>query len=101
MAAPWKVLAGMIALIVICVEPAYAAEAPKASTREDRSAVERIGEAAENVGKKIEKAVTGVVKKVEEQRVGERLRETIKNAATRIGEELERIGKKIEEKFSK
>jgi hypothetical protein len=101
MTAPWKMLAGMIALIVVCVEPAYAAEAPKASTREDCGIAERIREAADNVGKKIDHAVTGAATKFEEQRVGERLRETIKNAATRTGEELERIGKRIEDKFSK
>ena len=97
----WKMLAAVFAMVVECGEAASAADSPKPSAREDRSAVERIGEAAENVGKKIEQAVTVVVKKVEEQRVGERLQATIKNAATKTGEELERVGKKIKEKFSK
>ena len=97
----WKMLAGVFAIVVACGEPVSAADSPKPSMREDRGVAERIGEAAENVGKKIEQAVSGVVKKVEEQRVGERLQRTIKNAATKTGEELERVGKKIEEKFSK
>ena len=100
-AAKWKMLAGMFAMMVVCVDPASAAEALKASAHENRGAAERLSEAAENVGKKIEEAVTGVAKKFEEQRVGERLGETIKNAATKTGEELERVGKKIEDKFSK
>lgn len=100
-AAKWNVLAGIFAMMVVCVDPASAAEAPKASAHENRGVMERLGEAAENVGKKIEEAVTGVAKKFEEQRVGERLGETIKNAATKTGEELERVGKQIEDKFSK
>lgn len=101
MAAKGKMFAGTFALMVVCVEPPSAADPPKASAREDRGIAERIREAAQNVGKKIEQAVTGVAKKFEEQRMGERLRETITNAATRTGEELERLGKKIEDKFSK
>lgn len=96
-----KMLASMFALMVACVEPACADEAPKTSAHEDRGVAEQIREAAENVGKKIDQAVTAAAKKFEEQRVGERLRETIKNAATRTGEELKRIGKKIKDKFSK
>jgi hypothetical protein len=88
-------------MVVECGEAASAADSPKPSARKDRSSVERIGEAAENVGKKIEQAVTVVVKNVEEQRVGERLQATIKNAATKTGKKLERVGKKIKEKFSK
>ena len=91
----------IFALMVACIEPVWGAEAPKASAREDRGITERIREAAENVGKKIDQAVTSAAKKFEEQRVGEQLRDTVKNAATRTGEELERIGKKIEDKFSK
>jgi hypothetical protein len=101
MAANAKMLAGLFAMVVVCAETASAADAPKASTHEDRGVAERIGEAAENAGKKIEQAVTGVVKQFEDQRVGERLGETIKNAATKTGEELERVANKIEEKFSK
>jgi hypothetical protein len=101
MAANLKILAALFAMVVACAEIASAADAPKASAHEDRGVVERIGEAAENVGKKIEQTVTGIVNKFEEQRVGERLGETIKNVATRTGEELERVANKIEEKFSK
>ena len=101
MATKWKKLVGLFAMMAACIESVSAAEAPKASRGEDRGVVERFGEAAENVGKKIEEAVTGVATKFEEQRVGERLGETIKNAATRTGEELERVGKTIEDKFSK
>jgi len=50
--------------------------------------------------KKIDEAVTELVKKFEEQRAGERLREKMKNAATKTGEELERVGKEIRDKFS-
>jgi hypothetical protein len=101
MAANVKMLAGLYAMVVACAETASAADAPKASTHEDRGVAERIGEAAEDVGKKVEQTVTEVVKKVEEQRVGERLGETIKNVATRTAEELECVANKIEEKFSK
>jgi hypothetical protein len=101
MAANVKILAGLFAMVVACAETASAADAPKASTHEDRGVAERIGEAAENVGKKIEQAVTEVVNKFEEQRVGQRLEGTIKNVATRTSEELERVANKIEEKFSK
>lgn len=97
----WKMITDVFAMAVACGEAASAADSPKPSAREDLSVAEQIGEAAENVGKKIEQAVTGVVKKVEEQRVGERLQATIKSAATKTGEELERVGKKIEKKFSK
>lgn len=97
----WKMIAAVFTILMACGEPASAAESPNPSAHEDRGIAERMGEAAENVGKKIEQAVTGVVKKVEEQRVGERLQTTIKTAATKTGEELERVGKKIEEKFSK
>jgi ribosome-binding protein aMBF1 (putative translation factor) len=97
----WKMRACIFAMVMACVEPASAAGAPIPSARENRGVAERIGEAAENVGKKIEKTVTGIVKKLEEPRVGERLGETIKNAARKTGVELERLGKKIEDKFSK
>ena len=69
MAAKWNVLAGMFAMIVVCVDSASAAEAPKAPAHENRGVAERLSDAAENVGKKIEEAVTGVAKKFEEQRV--------------------------------
>jgi hypothetical protein len=101
MAANVKILAGLFPMVVTCAETASAADAPKASTHEDRGVAERLSEAAENVGKKIERAVTGVLNKFEEQRVGARLGETIKNVATRTGEELERVANKIKEKFSK
>jgi ribosome-binding protein aMBF1 (putative translation factor) len=97
----WKMLVCIFAMVMVCVEPASAAGAPIPSPREDRGVAERIGEAAENVGKKIEQAVTGIMKKVEEQRVGERLGETIKNAARKTGVELERLSKRIEDKFLK
>jgi hypothetical protein len=96
----WKMIPTVFAMVVACGEAAPAADSPKPSAHEDRGIAERIGEAAENAGKKIEQAVTGVVKKVEEQRMGERLQATIESAATKTGEELERVGKKIEEKFS-
>lgn len=96
----WKTLAAAFA-IVVCAGSADAAEAPKASEKEDRGVVKKIEETAHNVGKRIEEGVTGTVKTFEEQRVGERLGETIKNAATKTGEELERVGKKIESTFSK
>lgn len=101
MTAKWNMLPGTLAMIIACVLPASAAERPKTAGREDRGVAERLGEAAENVGKKIEQAVTAVVKQFEEQRAGERLGETIKNTATKTGEELDRLEKKIEEKFSK
>jgi hypothetical protein len=96
----WKLLAGVFAMVVACGESASAAESLQPSARQDRGVAERIGETVENVGKKIEQAVTGVVKKVEAQRVGEQLGKTLKSAATKTGEELERVGKKLEEKFS-
>jgi hypothetical protein len=96
-----KILVGLFVLVVAGAETAFAADAPKPSAHENRGVAERVGEAAENLSKKIEQAVNGVVKKFEEQRVGERFRETIENVATRTGEELERVGKKIEDKFSK
>lgn len=101
MAGKWKMLACIFAMVMACVEPASAAGAPIPLAREDRGLAERISEVAENVGKKIERAVTGIVKKLEEQRVGERLGETIKNAARKTGIELERLGKRIEDKFSR
>jgi phage-related protein len=97
----WKMLAGIFVAMMVCVESASAAETSKTSAREDHGVAERLGEAAENVGKKIEQAVTGVAKQFEEQRVGERFVETIKKAGTKTGEELERVGKKIEDAFSK
>jgi len=99
-AAKWNILALMFIMVLVCFEPAVAAEAPKASAREDRGIGDRLGEAAQNMGKKIDHAVTELVKKFEEQRVGERLREKMKNAATKTGEELERVGKEIKDKFS-
>jgi hypothetical protein len=101
MVANLKILAWLFAMVVACVKTAYAADVPKPSAHEKCGVAERVGEAAENLSKKIEQAVNGVVKKLEEQRVGERFGETIKNVATRTGEELERAEKKIEGKFSK
>lgn len=100
MAAKWNILAVMFILMVMCLEPAVAAETPKASAREDRGIGERLGETAQNMEKKIDQAVIELVKKFEEQRVGERLREKMKNAVTKTGEELERVGKEIKDKFS-
>jgi formate-dependent nitrite reductase cytochrome c552 subunit len=101
MSEKWKMIAAMFAMVLMCGEPVSADDSPKRSAHEDRSVAVRIGEALENVGKRIEQAVTGVMKKVKEQRVGERLQATIKSAATKTGEELERVGKMIEENFSK
>jgi len=99
-AAKWNILALMFIIVVVCLEPAIAVEAPKASAQDDRGIGERLGEAAQNMEKKIDEAVTELVKKFEEQRAGERLREKMKNAATKTGEELERVGKEIRDKFS-
>ena len=95
-AAKWNILALMFIIVVVYLEPAIAAEAPKASAQDDRGIGERLGEAAQNMEKKIDEAVTELVKKFEEQR----LREKMKNAATKTGEELERLGKEIRDKFS-
>jgi len=100
-AAKWNRLAGMFIRLVVCLEPTVAAEAPKGSARENRGIAEQLGEAAQKMEKKFNQAVTELEKKFEEQRMGERLREKMKDAATKTGEELERVGKEIKDKFSK
>jgi len=94
-------LVNIFAIALLCLDPASAADPPKRPAREDQSVTERILEATQNLGKKIDQAVARAQKQFEEQRTRERLREKIKNAATRTSEELERIGKRIKDKFSK
>ena len=101
MSAKSIIFAGVFLATVVWVESAPIAETSRTSVREDRGVAERLGEAAENVRKKVEQAVNGVANKFEEQRVGERFVEKIKNAGTKTAEELERLGKKIEDAFSK
>jgi hypothetical protein len=80
---------------------AGAADTPPDSEKGPPGIVNKFEEAGRNVGKRVEEAVTGTVKKFEDQRVAERLADNIKKAAEKTGEEFERTGKRIQEKFSK
>ena len=73
--------------------------AADSTSSEGPGVVERVGETAKKVGKKIEEGVTKAAKKIEEKHVVDKVEQKLKKAADKTVEGFEKAGKKIEQKL--
>lgn len=67
----------------------------------DPSVLERIGNTAKKVGKKIEQGFTKAGKKLEQKNVGEKVERKLKKAARKTAEGFKKAGNKIDQKLSR
>ena len=99
MASKWMFVA-MMGLLAIGVSRGECLFAADSTSSEGPGVVERVGETAKKVGKKIEEGVTKAVKKIEEKHVVDKVEQKLKKAADKTAEGFEKAGKKIEQKLS-
>lgn len=61
--------------------------------------VDQIGTSVKNLATKIEKEVTGVVRKLEDSETPKKVGNEVKRSANVLGEKVEEAGKKLKESF--
>lgn len=67
--------------------------------KESDGVVDKVGTSVKNLAAKIEKEVTGVVKKLEESETPKKVGNELKRSAESLGQKVEEAGKKVKEAF--
>jgi hypothetical protein len=86
-------MAGGLCLLLGCIEGGWAGE----EKSKDQGMADQIGASVKNLATKIEKEVTGVVKKLEESETPKKVGAELKRSADSLGEKVEQAGKKVKE----
>lgn len=99
MKAKWVIvmIVGICAMGVSRGEDLFAADSTASG---GPGVVERVGETAKKVGKKIEEGFTKAAKKIEEKHVVDKVEQKLKKAADKTAEGFEKAEKKINQKLS-
>lgn len=87
---------GMVLLVCGIHGPAVSAEN---EPTDNRSAAERIGSTAKQVGDKIEQGISKAAKKIEDKHLGEKAEQKLKKAASKTAEGFKKAGEKIDHKL--
>jgi hypothetical protein len=90
----------MMGMLVIGAMGGTVLRAAESTSSREPGVVERVGETAKKIGKKIEEGVTKAAKKIEEKHVVDKVEQKLKKAAEKTAEGFEKAGKKIEQKLS-
>lgn len=67
----------------------------------DPSVLERIGNTAKKVGKKIEQGFTKAGTKLKRKKVGEKIEQKLNKAVTKTGEGFKKAGRKLDQKLNR
>lgn len=84
-----------LCLVLGCVSWVSAGE----EKTKNEGVADQIGTSVKNLATKIEKEVTGVVKKLEESETPKKVGNELKRSAESLGEKVEQAGKKVKESF--
>lgn len=90
----------VLAVVLACgaVTGALAVE-PEGNGKESGGVVDQIGTSVKSLAEKIEKEVTGAVKKLEESDTPKKVGTELKRSANSLGEKVEQAGQKLKESF--
>jgi len=91
---------GVFFVVFVCgaVTGALAVE-PEGKGKESGGVVDQIGASVKSLAEKIEKEVTGAVKKLEDSDTPKKVGNELKRSANSLGEKAEQAGQKLKESF--
>lgn len=75
------------------------AMAAEGEAKENPGVVDQVGTAVKNAATRLEKEVTGIVKKLEDSETPKKVGNEIKRSAESLGQKAEEAGKKLKQSF--
>lgn len=87
---------GVTLAALICVNSVRAAEG---DAKDNPGVVDQVGTAVKNAATRLEKEVTGIVKKLEDSETPKKVGNEIKRSAESLGQKVEETGKKLKQSF--
>jgi hypothetical protein len=93
-----QIVAGFVVALMISMASLAVSRANESSG--DKGVVEKAGEAAKKIGKKIEEGFKKTAKKIEDKHVPEKVEKKLKKAADKTAEGFEKAERKIKQKLA-